>query len=100
MAMDRRKLDQQAKVLRKKRLARTARKAEASVQDGVIKIDAKITKNTNLQNYSPPKPPSHVVKRHLSQPSNNVKKETTHPKSTIKANNGCSGCRRRNSKDG
>lgn len=98
--MDRKKLEQQATVLRRKRLARTARKAEASVQDGVVKVDAKITKNNNLQNYSPPKPPSHIVKRRQSNINSNVRKETTQTKSTIKSNKGCSGCRRRNRKDG
>lgn len=100
--MDRKKMRQQAKVLRDKKLARIAVVAKIirpRVQDGVVKYDTTIAQKAKELRSVPTASPRTVrTVGPRSQPTEQQQAQTQqriNPHQVISKKKGCSGCRRK-----
>ncbi len=101
--MDKKKMSQQAKVLRNKKLARMIAVAKAirpKVQDGVVKYDTTIAqKAKELRTFaSPPTPRTVREVGPRTQPTERQQVQTQqkiNPHQVVQKKKGCPGCRRK-----
>lgn len=95
--MNRYKINQQAKVLRAKKLAKSVTPIAPKVQDGVVQVEIPLPKTTPLHTYSIPKPPTHLAKKTTNAEQKNATpvKPQNVATSQRPSKKGCTGCRRR-----
>ena len=102
--MNKRKMSQQAKILRDKKIARMVAVAKAirpRVKDGVVKYDTAIAqKAKQVRTFATPPAPRTVqqVGPKSQQPSDQQQIQTQqkiNPRQVVRRKKGCSGCRRK-----
>ncbi len=102
--MDKKKMSQQAKILRDKKIARmnaVAKSIRPKVKDGVVKYDTTIAqKAKQIRTFATPPAPRtvHQVGPRSQQPSEQQQIQTQqkiNPRQVTRKKKGCSGCKRK-----
>jgi len=100
IAMNRKKMIQQAKVLRDKkhaRMATVAKQLRPKVEGGVVKYDKPQPQETR-QFAAPPPPtraPRPVLPKEKSEQTQQTQQQKINPQTVVRRSKGCSGCRRK-----
>lgn len=98
--MDRNKINEQARVLRAKKLAKASKPIAPQVQKGVVKIEVPLPKTSNNpKTYNAPKPPTHLAKKTTNAgqkvQQQTIKQQNVSTSKRQDGKRGCSGCRRK-----
>ena len=88
--MNREKLIQQARVLRKKKLQRIA-KARPTVNNGIVQYNTPIPQKSTM---SPIPPPNQITRSLIPKQQNPPTQQIVQPQTIKRRVKGCAGCRR------